>query len=78
LTGVFICGIPTEIPNALGIWIGHEKLVDEFKVEGQLHMPPCGDSKIYSMLNDGSGIKTEINIEPNMLKTADENLKHQL
>jgi len=34
LTGIFVCGIATGLKNALGVWIGFEKLEDEFKMEG--------------------------------------------
>ena len=54
LTGIFVCGVATDKMNALGVWIGHEKIENEFKVEGQLHMPASGDNKLYSMLTEGS------------------------
>ena len=34
LTGIFVCGIATGQKNALGVWLGFEKLEDEFKTEG--------------------------------------------
>ena len=61
LTGVFVCGIGTGKKNALGVWIGQERLENEFKVEGHLHKPMIGENKLYSILTEGNSVEMKVN-----------------
>ena len=52
LTGMFIHGFASGKKNALGVWLGLEKLEDEFKKEGCIHQPLSGLNNLYTSLSD--------------------------
>lgn len=52
LTGIFIHGLISGQKNAPGVWIGPEKLEDEFKKEGLIHLPLSGQNKLYADLSN--------------------------
>lgn len=74
VTGIFVSGIATGQKNTLGVWLGHEKLEDEFKPEGNLSWPLCGHNKLYE---DLGGIPLT-GQKQNILTASDEQLKPYL
>ena len=71
LTGVSICGFSTNVRNANAIWIGQQKLDNEFKQEDQYMHPLSGSNPLYE---DLSG-QTVIGQQKNILNLASDCLK---